>query len=476
MQQHELIKKAVELANLSLDGKKRFSGELYVDHCLKVASILEEYNVKDPNILAVAILHHSVEVGIAKYEDIEKEFGPQVTSTLKTLNSLKIIDQIDLDEKEYIESLRKMLVSLAKDLRIVLIKLADILDNLRTLQFVPRQKQLAVAKQTLDIFAPLAERLGIGEMKGQMQDLAFPFIYPKEYQKTKKLVKTSMAKLNKKLLKVTHQLETALGEEKVPFKVSSRTKHIYSLFLKLKRPEVNFDMSKIYDLMAIRVLVETEEHCYQVLGIIHNLWRPMPNYVRDYIANPRPNGYQSIHTTVLGPDGQPFEIQIRTKKMHEMAEYGIAAHWHYDEAKTSGVSSKDLNNLKIDLPKLQWVQNLRKWQEEITDNSEFLKSVKTDFFGRRIFVLTPKGEIKDLPEGATPIDFAYSIHTDLGNKAMGAKVNSKMTALNHELKSGDIVEILASKDAHKKPSRDWLKFVVTSLAKKKIQRAYKITD
>src|SRR3989344_554219 len=400
---------------MSLAGKKRYSGEEFIDHSLKVASILEKYKVTDPATLSVAVLHHAITEGAATLDDVEKEFGVEISSMLQTLEGLKVIKLVDTPANEFAENLRKMFLALAKDLRIVLIKLADILDNLGTLQYVSEEKQIEIAKETLEIFAPLAERLGIGEMRGEMQDLSFPYVYPREHMETKKLLNTSLKKLNKRLLMIKVDLQGAVKEEKIPFRIESRTKHLYSLFLKLKRPEINFDISKIYDLNAFRVIVETKEQCYQVLGVVHKLWRPLPNYVRDFIATPKPNGYESIHTTVFGPGGEPFEIQIRTEEMHSEAEYGVASHWNYAEYKEKGATDEDINKgFKTDGQRLEWVKNLSMWQEEVVETEEFLRSIKTDFLGMRIFVFTPKGEVKDLPSGATPIDFAYRVHTILG--------------------------------------------------------------
>lgn len=468
---HPLVKKAYTFAQLSLAGKKRYSGEEFSDHCLKVAKILEKYKVTDPTTLSVAILHHAKENGAATYQDIESEFGAEVVEMLKTLETLKVVKVVDTPAQEFAENLRKMFLALAKDLRIVLIKLADILDNLRTLEYISKDKQIEVAKETLEIFAPLAERLGIGEMKGEMQDLSFPYLYPKQYQETKKLLKVNSEKLNKRLLKIKMQLKNVLDKEGIPFRIESRLKHLYSLYTKLHRPEINGDINKIYDLIAFRIIVQTKEQCYQVLGVVHKIWPPIPNYVRDFIANPKPNGYQSIHTTVFGPNGEPFEIQIRTEEMHKDAEYGVASHWNYSEQKEGGRSDDQLSKgFKTNAQRLEWVKSLSQWQEEVTETEEFLKSIKTDFLGIRIFVFTPKGEVKDLPSGSTPIDFAYRVHTDLGNMAMGAKVNGKIVSLNTKLKNGDVVEMLVSKDKNRKPNRDWLNFVVTTEAKRRIRK------
>lgn len=469
---NKLIEKAQQFAALSLAGKKRYSGELFLDHCLKVVEILRSFDVSDPQTLAAALLHHSLSEGAATIADVEKEFGGEIAGMTQTLEGLRIIKLGKAANINLAENLRKMFLVMAKDLRIVLIKLADILDNLRTVSCLPKPEADDLTLETLEIFAPLAERLGVGEMKGQMQDLAFEYLYPQDYIKVKKLLKNSLLEADKNLLKIKAQLREALSGEGISFRMESRTKHLYSLYLKLKRPEVDFNISVISDLIAFRVITETEEDCYQTLGVIHKLWQPVSIKMRDYIANPKPNGYQSIHTTVFGPNDKPFEIQIRTEKMHEMAEYGLAAHWNYSEAKSKGATDEQLTKGVSFDKKLEWVKQLSKWQEGIVDNEEFLKSVKTDFFGERIFVFTPKGDVKDLPAGATPIDFIYSIHSDLGNRTVSAKVNGRMVALDFKLKNGDVVEVVLSKDTKKKPSRDWLNFVATSLAKRKIKKAY----
>lgn len=470
-----LVRKALEFAQLSLAGQKRKSGEKVVDHCLKATEILRNFKIRDPQTLAVAILHHSLSDGAANLGDIRKEFGDDVASMIDGIEKLRIIKiRGTSSSEEFIENLRRMFLALAVDLRVVLVKLADILDNLTTLQYLEEEKKKEVAQETLEIFAPLAERLGMGEMKGRMQDLAFMHLYPREYQQISKLLKTNLPQVNKTILKIKAQLKQALESEKIDHEIAHRAKHLYSLYTKLKRPEIDFDVSKVYDLIAFRVVVETVEDCYRALGIIHRLWKPSPNIpIRDYIANPKPNGYRSIHTTVFGPGGKPFEIQIRTKKMHEEAEYGLAAHWNYAEKKATGVSDEQLSRgFAASAEKLDWVKSLTSWQKEITDNQEFLKTIKTDFFGQRIFVFTPKGDVKDLPWGATPIDFAYQVHTKLGDLATGAKVNSKLVPLNVKLKNGDVVEIVVAKDKHKKPNRDWLNFVMTATARKQIKKAY----
>lgn len=471
--ENPLLQKSFEFAELSLAGKKRYSKESFVEHSLKVAQILAQYKINDPHTLSAAILHHATSQGAATYDEVKQEFGEDISSMLKTIDSLSVIKLPDVTEEQYLESIRKMFLTLAKDLRVVLIKLADILDNLRTLEYIREEKQKEVAKETLEIFAPLVERLGMSEMKGEMQDTAFEFLYPDDFKKVTKLLYANREELNKRLLKIKGELTLALEEEDVKVEIESRAKRLYSLYTKLKRDEVGFDINRVYDLIAFRIITKSTEDCYKVLGIIHKLWPPMPDYVRDYIANPKTNGYQSIHTTLFGPSGKPFEVQIRTGQMHQQAEFGVAAHWNYAEAKSRGISDEKLTTgISTDVSKLDWVKQLSNWQEEITDNEEFLKSVKTDFFGNRIYVFTPKGDVKDLPEGSTPVDFAYSIHSTMGNLATGAKINGKMSALDTKLKNTDVVEVIISKDLNKKPNRTWLNFVATATARRRIKKVF----
>lgn len=467
-----IIKKAYDFANLSLAGQKRLSGEMIISHCKRVEEILWNFNVRDPLTLAVSLLHHSIDDGAATLEDIKKEFGIEITEMMEAIEKLHIIKLKLVNQEEFSEQLRKMFLILAKDLRVVLIKLADISDNLTTLNYLPEKKRVEVARETLEIFAPLCERLGMGELRGQMQDLAFENLYPKEYLWLKNYIKNGLEKLGKNLLKIKAKLLMVLKDEGISAEVQSRIKHTYSLYNKLIRPEIHNDLTKIHDLIALRIIVSTEEDCYKILDIIQKLFKVTPEPISDYIIHPKPNGYRSIHIKVYGPDDLPFEIQIRTKKMHEEAEFGLAAHWNYADLKSSGLSDEKISQgIATSAEKLGWVKSLSQWQNEIVDNKEFLKTVKTDFFGKRIFCFTPKGDVKDLPLGATPIDFAYSVHTDMGNRITGAKVNGKQTSLGSKLKNGDVVELLLSKDLKKKPSRDWLKIAVTTCAKRQIRKS-----
>lgn len=465
----DLVKRAFEFATLAHADQKRLSGQSTIEHTLAVAAILVDFKVYDSQAIAAAILHGVLEETAATFADLENEFGKELANLVKTVDQLSTIKLYAAPEQKYVENLRKMFLAAAKDVRVVLVRLTDRLDNLKTLQFLPKDKQLRIAQESLEIFAPLAARLGIGELKGELEDLAFPFVYPEEYSWTQKISKAQYKELAKLILIVKTDLKINLEKTNVKAEIHGRAKHLYSLYKKLLRPEINRDISKVYDLMAVRIIVESVEDCYAVLGIVHKLWRPLPNYVRDYIATPKPNSYRSIHTTVFGPQAHLFEVQIRTWQMHSEAEFGIAAHWHYAERKELATDVEVQTGFTVS-EKLQWVKQLTAWQKDVASSKEFLDSLKIDFFKDRIFVLTPKGDVKDLPVGASPVDFAYSVHTDLGNKCQGAKVNGKMVSLDYKLTSGDMVEIFVSKNPGKKPSRDWLAFVTTSLARQQIRR------
>lgn len=466
-----ILNKAQDFAAMSLAGQKRKSGEDIVIHCQRVADNLVRFKVSDPATIAAALLHHSLSEGAANLADIKLEFGEDIASMVEAFETLRIIRLKAGMQDEFVENLRKMFLVLAKDLRVVLVKLADILDNLTTLDSLQSQKRQQVARETLEVFAPLADRLGMSEMKGILQDLAFKYTDSEGFDWVEKTSGKRLASLGKTLIKVKTRLSEDLGKSGISAEIQSRVKHKYSLYTKLHRPGIAGDITKIHDLIAMRVLVESEEECYLALDIIRQIFKLLPFPISDYIAHPKPNGYRSIHLWVNGPSNIPFEIQIRTKKMHEQAEYGVAAHWNYAQMKESGMSDEVISQgFATSAEKLDWVKRLSKWQEELSDNQEFLKTIKTDFFGERIFVFTPKGDVKDLPKGATPVDFAYMVHTDLGDLVTGAKVNGKMVPLNINLHNADVVEVLVSKDKHKKPNRDWLEFVVTGIAKKKIKK------
>lgn len=467
-----LIERAFEFAKFAHLGQKRFSGEDYIHHPLGVAEILNEMGL-DPATIAAGLLHDLPDDTSISLEEIEKKFGKEISFLVRGVSKLgklrypkEKLDIAPIDQRAKkpvdlrVENLRRMFFAMAEDIRVILIKLADRLDNMKTLDFVPKEKQKRIALETLEIFAPLANRLGMGEIKGKLEDLAFPYLYPREFKWLIKKVKDKYETRKKYLKKVKPVLNKILAKEKIkPIDINLRAKHYFSLYQKLLRYEM--DLEKIYDLVALRIIVQDIETCYKTLGTIHKYWKPLPGRIKDYIALPKPNGYQSLHTTVFCLDGKITEIQIRTPKMHQEAEYGICAHW----ARKEGV------NFKTQRKKFAWVRQLREWQKEVSDSKEFLDSLKLDFFKNRIFVFTPKGDVIDLPEEATPIDFAYAVHTEIGNHCAGAKVNGKMVSLSDCLKNGDMVEIITNKSKH--PSRAWLEFVKTSLARSQIKKYFK---
>lgn len=468
----DLVLRAFNFAQKAHTGQKRFSGEDYIIHPIKVAEILSSLNL-DSKTIAAALLHDVVDDTGTPLEKIEEEFGKEVASLVEGVSKLGRIrypkESLEIQPIErraknpidlQAENLRKMFFAMARDLRIVLIKLADRLHNMETLNYVPEEKKKRLALETLEIFAPLADRLGMGEIKGRLEDLAFPYLYPKEYKWLMTNIKEKYEERKEYLEKLKPVLKEILEKEGIQLlEIHSRAKHYWSLYQKLLKYEMNFD--RIYDLVALRVIVKDVKDCYTALGAIHKYWRPLPGRIKDYIAFPKPNGYQSLHTTVIAEEGKITEIQIRTPEMHREAEYGICAHW----------AQKEKIPLLYQEKKFEWIKHLNGWQKEISQSKEFLEGLKVDFFKNRIFVFTPKGDAIDLPEGATPVDFAYHVHTEIGNHCAGAKVNGKMVPLSTPLKNGDIVEILV--DNNKTPSRDWLKFVKTNLARSHIKKEIK---
>ena len=464
----KLIEKAFQFAKDAHFNQKRFSGEDFILHPLRVAQILSEMKLGSKTI-AAGFLHDVPDDTEKTLQDIEKEFGKEITFLVEGVSKLGKLrypkEELEVKSAEVrikepvdrrAENLRKMFFAMGEDLRVVLIKLADRLHNMETLNSLPPEKQKRIALETLEIFAPLADRLGMGEIRNQLEDLAFPYLYPKEYEWLMKNVKERYEKREKYLKRVKLLLRKILKKGKIkPIDVHSRPKHYWSLYQKLLKNEMDFE--RIHDLVALRVIVDDVKTCYEVLGIIHKFWKPLPGRIKDYIAFPKPNGYQALHTTCFCLDGKITEIQVKTKKMHEGAEYGIAAHWAIKE----GI------DLKTQKKRFAWVQQLKDWQDKVLGSEEFLEGLKIDFFKNRIFIFTPKGDVIDLPEGACPIDFAYAVHTDIGNRCAGAKVNGRIASLTHSLKNGDVVEIIV--DKNKKPSRDWLKFVKTGLARSKVR-------
>lgn len=461
-----LIERAYDFAALAHGGQKRKSGEPYIVHPLAAALYLAELHLDAPTI-AAALLHDVCEDAEYNADDIRKEFGEEISFLVSGVTKLDHIRYRGTERSA--ESLRKMFLAVGEDMRIVMIKLVDRLHNMKTLNFVAPEKQRRIALETLEIYAPLAYRLGIGELKGQLEDLAFPYVYPKEHKWLVGQVEDHFDGRRRYVEKLKPVIAEELSREQVAFiDIHARAKHYYSLYKKLLKYEM--DIEKVFDLIATRILVQDIESCYAALGVIHKLWKPVPGLVKDYIALPKPNGYRSLHTTVFGPEEKIIEFQIRTPEMHEEAENGIAAHWAYAEKKGSRAYIKGLASV-AERKELDWIRQLREWQKEFRSPDEFLESLKIDFFRSRIFVLTPKGDVFDLPEGATPVDFAYHIHSDVGNNASGVRINGKMVSLEHQLKNGDVVEIITQKN--KKPSADWLSFVKSAHARKKIAASLK---
>lgn len=458
-----LIERAFQFADKVHRGVKRKSGEPYISHPIAVAVRLAELKLDSPTI-AAALLHDVVEDTGITVDEIRKEFGEDIAFLVDGVTKLGKLKYRGAERMA--ESLRKMFFAIAEDIRVVLIKLADRLHNMETLGALPEEKQKRIALETLEIYAPLANRLGFGELKARLEDLAFPYIYPEEHATVIKLAKSEMNERTNYIKKIQPEIEKHLKNEGIEIlSIHARAKHYYSLWRKL--PKYDMDIDKIHDLIALRLIVPTVEVCYRALGIIHSHWKPLPGLIKDYIALPKPNGYKSLHTTIFGPDGENIEIQIRTQEMHDEAERGIAAHWAYAESKKEKGYQKEVASRAKD-KELSWVNQLRDWQKDSgdSDSNEFIESLKIDFFKNRIFCLTPRGDAIDLPEGATAVDFAYHVHTQVGNTASGAKINGRMVPLNHELGNGNVVEIITQKN--KKPNADWLDFVKTSMARKHI--------
>src|SRR5246500_2888834 len=449
----EIVKKAYEYSLKVHTGQSRASGEPYLVHPLEVAFVLAGMKM-DPIAIAAGLLHDSVEDTSVTIVDIRKEFGEQVAHIVEGVTKISQIDFSSREEQQA-ENLRKMMLAMVDDIRVVLIKLADRLHNMRTLEHLPPERQHKIAEETLDIFAPIAHRLGMGKIRGELEDLGFRFIDPLGYEQVEKAVNARRKQGEAFLAKMQGIISDKLKEAGIQAKVESRIKRVYSIHKKLQRQRISVD--QVYDLCAMRVITRSLPDCYAVLGIIHNLWRPVPGRIKDFIAMPRPNFYQSLHTSVITEDGTPFEIQIRTEEMHKMAEEGIAAHWKY---KDGPVSAQDEQ-------RLAWLRQVVEWQRDVSDPSEFLSTLKIDLYPEEVYTFTPKGKVVVLPRDSTPIDFAYSIHTEVGHTCVGAKVNGRMVPLRHKLHSGDIVEIL-TQPGHK-PSRDWLAIVKSSRSRNKIK-------
>ena len=453
------IERAVAFAVEAHGNQKRASGEPYVTHPIAAAELLAELGV-DPVAIQAAVLHDVPEDTEYELGDIEERFGQEVAHLVDGVTKLGKFSTLS-HEQQQAENIRKMFLAMADDIRVVLIKLADRLHNMRTLAALPIEKQARIARQTLEIYAPLAERLGIWQVKWELEDLAFKVIDPERFRELAKLLDTRRKGREGYIERAIAELEPRLRDAGITADLQGRPKHIYSIWKKMQRKSAEF--GEIYDVYAIRILVEDLRDCYAALGIVHALWRPIPGQFDDYIAVPKTNLYQSLHTAVIALDGKPLEIQIRTQAMHQVSEVGIAAHWRYKEGSKS---DRDYD------AKLAWLRQLMDWQRDVSDATEFVEGIKLDIFQDQVFVFTPKGEIKDLPAGATPLDFAYRIHTDVGHRTIGSKVNNRLVPLDYRLKNGDIVEIVTTKAEHG-PSRDWLNLVRTSHAREKIRQWFK---
>ncbi len=455
----ELIKKAYKFAQIAHEGQKRLSGDPYFIHVFETAKILAGLGM-DAQTIAAGLLHDVLEDTKIKEEEIEKEFGPDILFLIKGVTKLGTLKY--RGHERHVESLRKFFVAMANDLRVVIIKFADRLHNLRTLQFIREDKKKRIAVESIEVYAPLANRLGMGKLKGEIEDAAFPYVYPKEHAQIEEIIKEKKDLYQKNLAEVRKELEKELNKNKIKVaEIDYRMKHKYSLWKKLMKREM--DIEKIYDIIALRVVVETVEDCYRVLGLVHSIWRPLPGRIKDYIAVPKPNGYRSIHTTIFTGQSGIAEIQIRTKEMHAEAAYGIAAHFAYKENGNKKASKKTMD----DKLKFKWIEELKDLNYSPNEPKKFIEHLKTDFFSDRIFIFTPQGDVVDLPEDSNPIDFAYSIHSDIGDHIFGAKINGKMSQIYTKLKNGDIVEIITRKDSH--PSIKWLEYVKTTVAKKHIK-------
>jgi GTP diphosphokinase / guanosine-3',5'-bis(diphosphate) 3'-diphosphatase len=449
----ELIRKAYEFSQKHHAGQSRASGQPYLVHPLEVALVLAEMKM-DPVAIAAGLLHDSVEDTSVTVVDIRKEFGEQVAHIVEGVTKISAIDFATREEQQA-ENLRKMMLAMVDDIRVVLIKLADRLHNMRTLEHLPPERQQKIARETLEIYAPIAHRLGMGKIRGELEDLGFRYVDPIAYQQVHDAVEARRKAGEAFLARVESIFRDKLKEAGITATVESRIKRLYSIHKKLQRQHIAVE--QVYDLYAMRVVTKSVQDCYAVLGIIHNLWRPVPGRIKDFIAMPRPNFYQSLHTSVIAEEGTPFEVQIRTEEMHKMAEEGIAAHWKY---KDGPVSAQDEQ-------RLAWLRQVVEWQRDVADPSEFLSTLKIDLYPEEVYTFTPKGKVVVLPRDSSPIDFAYSVHTEVGHSCVGAKVNGRMVPLRFKLHSGDIVEIL-TQTGHK-PSRDWLAIAKSSRARNKIK-------
>ncbi len=466
-----LLGRSFEYAQKIYGDQKRLSGQSLLDHCIEISLALAQMNLGSL-MVGAGLLHEALERANINRDELKKQFGEEMTFLVEGVTNIGKVEH--KGAKRNIENLRKLFLATGKDIRVILIKLINRLYGLKTISVFPIEKQKRLAQETLEIYAPVAYRLGMRKISGELEDLAFPIVYPEKYNWLVNQIKDKYQEREKYLKKFIPLIKTELAKAKIkPIEIHFRAKHYFSLYQKLQRYEM--DLNRIYDLVALRIIVESIDECYGALGAIHKIFKPLPGRIKDYIALPKTNGYRSLHTTVFCPEGKISEIQIRTPEMQREAEYGIAAHWYYSETKGFKNYIKRFFS-KPPEKELAWIQQISQWQEEISgeESKDFIKSLKIDFFKDRIFVFSPKGDVFDLPSGATPVDFAFSVHTSIGHRCSGAKVDGKITALNQPLKNGQVVEIITQKE--EKPSRDWLRFVKTSVARSKIRAWFKKSE
>ena len=452
----ELLRRAYLFSARQHRGQTRQSGEPYLVHPLEVANILVDLKL-DPICVTTGLLHDIVEDTDTSAEEIEEYFGPEIAHLVDGLTKISKLDHASTEERQAL-NMRKMLLAMVDDVRVVLVKLADRLHNMRTLEYLPGDKRRRIAQETLDVYAPIAHRLGMARVRGELEDLAFKHLEPEEYQKLKELVESRRSRLEAFLEEVKQRILDMMGASGIEIvHIEGRIKRLFSIYQKLRRQQITID--QVYDLVAMRIITESVKDCYAALGVIHTAWKPIPGRFKDWIAIPRENFYQSLHTSVVGEGGQSFEVQIRTREMQSIAEEGIAAHWKYKEGRRGTHTDED--------EAFVWLKRLVEWQQEVKDSREFLDSLKLDLYPKEVYCFTPKGKVIELPRGATPVDFAFMIHTQVGLTCNGAKVNSRIVPLKYQLRNGDVVEILTSPNAH--PSRDWMNFAKTSRARAKIR-------
>jgi guanosine-3',5'-bis(diphosphate) 3'-pyrophosphohydrolase len=456
-----LIRKTYVYCAKVHQGQTRLSGEPYIIHPMEVAGLLADLKLDVPTIVT-GFLHDTIEDTLATSQELTETFGEEVASLVEGVTKISKI-HFKTKQESQAENFRKMLLAMADDIRVILVKLADRLHNMRTLEFQPETKQRSIARETMDIYAPIANRLGISWVKVELEDLAFRYLNPEIYFDLEKKISLKKQEREAFVEEAKKIISEKLAIHEIKGEVAGRSKHLFSIYRKMEKRTVEFE--EIYDLLAIRIQVDDVRECYEVLGVIHSAWKPIPGRFKDYIAMPKGNMYQSLHTTVIGPHGDRMEVQIRTHEMHRVADAGIAAHWKYKEGK--GYDEKDVK-------RFAWLRQLLEWQKELQDSKEFMDSVKVDLFPEEVYVFTPKGDVKGFPKGSTPIDFAYAVHTDVGHRCVGAKVNGKLVPLKYELKNGDIIEVITS--PHHTPSKDWLKIVQSSRARNKIRNWIKIEE